>query len=125
MIALDHADDALALAKLAQQYFPQLTIHARARNRQHAMALMHLGIRHVTRETLHSALKTAGAVLGSLGLAQSQLNKTLRTFEAHDAQLLAEQVNYLDDEDKMIASAQRGREELQRLFVEDKMQQTD
>jgi hypothetical protein len=52
VLAIDDMEASLRTARLVQRSFPGVRILARARNRQHAYALLGLGIEDVVRETL-------------------------------------------------------------------------
>ena len=67
VLAIDDAEASVRTATLVREQFPQLKIFARARNRQHAFALMDAGVRNVIRETYVSSLEMASSVLEALG----------------------------------------------------------
>src|SRR5207248_1505461 len=63
VLAIDDADASKRTAALAREYFPRLKIYARARNRQHAFALMDVGVTEIVRDTYASSLEIAAWVL--------------------------------------------------------------
>ncbi len=67
VLAIDDVDVSVRTAELVREQFPKLKIFARARNRQHAFALMDLGVTNIIRETYLSSLDLAATVLESLG----------------------------------------------------------
>ena len=69
-------------------HFPHLKIIARARNRQHALRLMDLGVRYLIRETYLSSLDLAQHTLEALGLARAEALESIRRFDAHDRKQL-------------------------------------
>src|SRR4029077_441137 len=57
VLAIDEVDASVRTAVLVRAQFPHLKIFARARNRQHAFALMDAGVTEVIRETYASSLE--------------------------------------------------------------------
>src|SRR6185437_15991946 len=51
VLAIDDVDASTRAATLIREYFPRMKIFARARNRQHAFALMDAGVKNIIRET--------------------------------------------------------------------------
>ena len=78
VLAIDDVDASVRTATLVREQFPQLRILARARNRQHAFALMDAGITEVTRETFASSLEIAAAVLQALGETSANASEAVR-----------------------------------------------
>ncbi len=64
VIALDDADAASRLARVAKLHFPKMRVIARARDMRHMFALRDAGVETIERETWLSALK-----LGELAVA--------------------------------------------------------
>ncbi|MEI9904701.1 MAG: NAD-binding protein [Asticcacaulis sp.] len=67
VVAVDDADAAIDIVKLAKQHFPKLKVYARARNRRHAFDLNRAGVDYYHRETLDSALQLARDAVVALG----------------------------------------------------------
>src|SRR5216110_1739606 len=63
VLAIDDVDASIRTAVLAREQFPGVKVFARARNRQHAFALMDAGVREVIRDTYGSSLEMAASVL--------------------------------------------------------------
>ena len=101
------------------RHFPQLTVFARARNRQHAYALMDLGIDHIVRDTFHSSLELAHDVLMELGLGDFESRHTVETFRDHDTTRLNHQHQIAHDTDRLIEEAKHWTRELEEMFAED------
>jgi glutathione-regulated potassium-efflux system ancillary protein KefC/glutathione-regulated potassium-efflux system protein KefB len=106
-------------AELIQKHFPNLKVFARARNRQHAIRLMDLGVRYFMRETYFSSLDMAQNTLEALGLSRAEALESIRRFDAHDRKLLEQQRLAGEDEQKLIQTSQQAAKELEGLFEED------
>jgi monovalent cation:proton antiporter-2 (CPA2) family protein len=119
VLALDDVEASVRTATLAREQFPQLRILARARNRQHAFALMDAGVTEVTRETYASSLEIAGAVLEALGESAANAREAVRRFREHDQKTLQAQYEVKDDEEKFLATSIAAAKQLERLFEAD------
>ena len=119
MLAIDDIDASVRTAELVRRHFPNLKIIARARNRQHALRLMDLGVRYFIRETYLSSLDLAQHTLEALGLARADAIESIRRFDVHDRKQLQAQREIRDDEQKLIQSAQQAARELEQLFEAD------
>jgi glutathione-regulated potassium-efflux system protein KefB len=102
-----------------RRHFPNLKILARARNRQHALRLMDLGVRYLIRETYLSSLDLAQHTLEALGMPRSEAVESIQRFDVHDKKQLQAQREIRDDEQKLIQSAQLAARELEQLFESD------
>jgi glutathione-regulated potassium-efflux system protein KefB len=119
VLAIDDIDASVRTAELVRRNFPNLKIIARARNRQHALRLMDLGVRYLIRETYLSSLDLAQHTLEALGMARAEATESIRRFDAHDRKQLQAQREIRDDEQKLIQSAQQAARELEQLFEAD------
>nr|WP_298725773.1 monovalent cation:proton antiporter-2 (CPA2) family protein [uncultured Steroidobacter sp.] len=119
VLAMDDIEASVRTAELVQKHFPHLKVFARARNRQHAIRLMDLGVRYLMRETYYSSLDMAQNTLEALGLSRAEALESIRRFDAHDRKLLEQQRLAGDDEQKLIQTAQQAARELEGLFEED------
>jgi voltage-gated potassium channel Kch len=119
VLAMDDVDKSVRTAELVTKHFPHLKIMARARNRQHALRLMDLGVRYLIRETYLSSLDLAQHTLEALGLARADAVESIRRFDVHDKKQLQIQLEIRDDEQKLIQSAQQAARELEQLFESD------
>src|SRR6202041_3962095 len=122
VLAIDDVEASVKTAQLIRQYFPNLKIFARARNRQHAFRLMDLDVRYIIRETLVSSLEMSVQVLESLGLSKSNAMETVRQFRVHDEATMAKQHAVKDDEKKFLATTRESAEQLLHLFEADSEQ---
>lgn len=119
VLAIDDASASVRTAELVRRQFPHLKIFARARNRQHAFALMDVGVRYVIRETLVSSLEMAAAILEALGTSKAEAVASVALFRAHDERTLLEQHAIKDDEKKLVQSARESAAQLEELFSAD------
>jgi monovalent cation:proton antiporter-2 (CPA2) family protein len=119
VLAIDDVEASLRTAELVRRHFPQVPLYARARNRQHALRLVDLGVRVIRRETFLSALDLAGEVLRGLGLPEREVRFAIDTFKAQDERRLFEDYRHLSDAEKIRIGAQTYAEELERIFAQD------
>jgi monovalent cation:proton antiporter-2 (CPA2) family protein len=119
VLAIDDVDASVRTAELVRTHFPELKILARARNRQHAFALMDHGVSYIIRETYGSSLELAEAVLTSLGDAPAAARAAVRKFRQHDEKTLGEQYAIKEDEAKFMAAARESAQQLEKLFETD------
>ena len=119
VLAIEDVERSLAAARAVRKHFPNLTVFARARNRQHAHALMDLGIDRIVRDTFHSSLEIAHGVLMELGLGEFDSRHTVDTFREHDTARLMQQHEIAHDTDRMVEEARHWTRELEAIFAED------
>jgi len=119
VLTISDIDISLATAEMVRRHFPGLKIHARARNRRHALELKALGVDYVMRETWLSSLDMAREALAALGVRHPE--RYVDQFRQHDEQALEEQVRYKDDLEALVNIDRRSREELAELFEEDRV----
>ena len=117
---MDDVEQSLRIVDVAQRGFPHLAILARARNRRHAHLLMDRGVEAIVRETFHSSLALAEALLHRLGVPEDEARRTVETFRAHDEKTLAEQHAIYRDETQLIQSTQAAAAELELLLSADR-----
>jgi glutathione-regulated potassium-efflux system protein KefB len=120
VLAIDDVDASTRTAVLVREQFPRLKIFARARNRQHAFALMDAGVQLVIRDTYASSLEMAGAVLEALGETPAVARETARRFRQHDEATLLAQYRVKDDETKFLATSREAAQQLEKLFEADR-----
>ncbi len=119
VLATEDVETSVRTAEMVRRHFPNLKIMARARNRQHALRLMDIGVRYFIRETYLSSLDLAQHTLEALGLSRADAVESIRRFDVHDKQQLQVQREIRDDEQKLIQSAQLAARELEQLFESD------
>ena len=119
VLAIDDTEASVRIATLVREQFPQLKIFARARNRQHAFALMDAGVRNVIRETYVSSLEMASSVLEALGESPAAAREAVRRFRTHDEATLEAQYAVKEDQVKFVATTLAAAQQLERLFEAD------
>src|SRR5205823_105447 len=120
VLAIDDVEASTRTAVLAREQFPGLKVFARARNRQHAFALMDAGVREVIRDTYGSSLEMAASVLEALGETPAAAREAVRRFRQHDEATLAAQYQVKDDESKFLATSREAAKQLEKLFEADR-----
>lgn len=119
VLAMDDMEASVRTAEIVKRHFPRLKIFARARNRQHALRLMEIGVRYLIRETFLSSLDMSQQVLEALGMSHSDALLSAERFKAHDEKQLQAQLAVKDDEQKLIQTARLASKELEGLFEAD------
>jgi voltage-gated potassium channel Kch len=115
-------DDPAAVRRVAEHCraaHPRLALLARARGRVDAYELARLGV-PVVRETFGSALDAGERALRALGHGAYQARTVVHRFREHDEQQFAEQLAAHGDDERLLALAQAGRRELERLLADDR-----
>jgi len=120
VVALENAEENLAVTEMAKRTFPNLRIMARAHNRRHVHQLMDRGIEVIVRDTFHSSLKLAEQALLSLDLPVAAARHAIDVFQAHDEKMLLETHAIYRDERQLIQSTQDAAAELDQLFEADR-----
>lgn len=88
IIAVGGAERILEVARNVRRHFPDVAIAARAVDREHAHALMELGVTLFERETFHSALHLGKRILTHLGTSEDDAQRQAQEFHDHDQDLL-------------------------------------
>jgi monovalent cation:proton antiporter-2 (CPA2) family protein len=120
VLAIDEVEASTRTAVLVREQFPHLKIFARARNRQHAFALMDAGVTEIVRETYASSLEMAASVLEGLGETPAAAKEVVRRFRQHDEVALAAQYQVKEDESKFLATTRESAQQLEKLFESDR-----
>ncbi|WP_349656294.1 monovalent cation:proton antiporter-2 (CPA2) family protein [Xanthomonas sp. 10-10] len=118
VITLDDPETNIKTVRMIRRLYPQATVLARARNRQHAWKLMDLGAEPF-REVFATSLELGGRVLTSLGVADALAREHVERFRKHDEDLMRAQHLVYDDEAKVIQTSRDAREDLMNLFEAD------
>ncbi|RHX94786.1 potassium transporter Kef [Leptospira yasudae] len=122
ILAIQDIDVSVKVAELVKKHFPNLTIIARARNREHVFKLMELGIKIIRRDTFASALELAGETLSKLGFLDSEVEQKIRKFRAHDELTLKGQFQIRDDEKEFIKFSKNSMRQLEAAFEADRQE---
>jgi monovalent cation:proton antiporter-2 (CPA2) family protein len=118
MVAIDDVSTSIAVAGLAKQHFPNLTVIARARDRDHAYKLIQIGADRIVRETFAGSLEMTSHVLRGLGMSSVEAHETIQKFRQHDESLLYEQA-HMDEDGAIMARSREASAELANLFDKD------
>ena len=119
VVALDDTVATNVVVDMAKKHFPNLTLFVRARNRQHVFELMNLGVTRFSRETFLSSLDMGEDVLRALGVPISVASEAVARFRHFDRELLKHQHSIHTDTERMQATGQRSRQQLEELFERD------
>lgn len=119
VLAIDDPDSSVAAARMARTHFPHLDIIARARNRQHAIDLMELGITSIHRETYMTSLEVAKEVMIKRGRPEGTVLKAIERFRAYDEKLLQKQYELREDENEFRSYTTKAVQELESILMED------
>jgi len=119
VIAIDDIEASVRVAEMIHETCPKVAILARARNRQHEIALRDIGVDYVIRETLVSSLELAQALLGVLGEEPTIAARLVNTFRLHDAKTLERQRAVSHDPAAFRQTTRDASEELRTLFHDD------
>ena len=121
VIAIDGIEPSLDLVDIARENFPNLTIVARARNVQHWYQLNERGVQFIERETLDAALMSGRSVLEAMGMEPHRARTLAMRFRRHSVQQLHELAPHFRDESKLISLARAGRQQLEQLFAQERL----
>ena len=119
VLAIDDMESSLRTAETVRRNFPDLTIYARARNREHAYRLMEVGVTVLQRETFLSSLDIGVRVLEGLGFSRAEAARSVEMFREHDVRRLETHFGQHKDPDHMTRMAREWAKELEELFEQD------
>jgi monovalent cation:proton antiporter-2 (CPA2) family protein len=125
VIAIDDVEASVRVAGMIHETCPKVTILARARNRQHEIALRDIGVAYVIRDTLASSLELAQALLGVLGEDAATAQRAVAAFRTHDAETLERQRAVSHDSAAFRQTTRDAAEELKTLFDDDQRSSTE
>jgi glutathione-regulated potassium-efflux system ancillary protein KefC len=120
VVAVDDAEQSLAVVDLAREHFPHLKLVARARDVTHWNALRDRGVTELDRELFESSLHTGQRVLQALGLSADEAQTVARRFKQHNTQLLEDMYPHHKDRSKLIAVARQGRQQLEEQMARER-----
>ena len=118
--AIDGVEDSIALVDRVRGVHPGLPIVARARNVSHFLELRLRGVQVIERETFESALRAGRAALETLGMDRLRAREMADLFRRHNLATVEAQLAVYQDEQRYMAAARAGREELERQFALDR-----
>ncbi len=119
VLAVDDMEKSIEIARTVKKHFPEVEIVARARNRQHAIFLMEIGIQSIHRETYLTSLEVAKEVLVKKGLHPEHVKRRLEIFKFHDEKILKEQFEHRHNEKKFISYTTQANAQLEQILKAD------
>lgn len=119
LVAIDDKDKAVELVKAATDYFPNLTILARAYDRRHAYELVRVGGDEIVRETFESSLLFGKKALLRLGLSERRAAKAVSVFRDHDMKLFKKLAPIYGEEEQYAMAVRDSRETMEKLLTEE------
>ncbi len=125
ILAIDNEAKALEIIETVQREFPRLKILARATSRQHAYEILRLGVDHVYRETLGSALDLSVDALRELGMDERRARRVAEIFRKHDEASVRDMARLDDEDDAYISIARKHIENLESALQSDAEMQPD
>ncbi len=121
IVAVDNADKAVEIVRIARNEFPHLTIFSRARNRRHAYELDKAGASYFQRETFDSSLVMAQEAMKFFGFNAITMKKKAKKFKEFDEKMLRDSFEFFDKEPELINFARQARSELERILQGDQL----
>ena len=125
VLAIDDIEQSLKLAALAREHFPKLAVVARARNVSHYYRLKQLGIEAIDRELFDASLMSGRRVLEAMGWQPHAARNQALRFRAHNIALVEQMAPHLGDEQKLIAIAKQGRQQLETMWAQERAAQAE
>lgn len=119
VLAVGNIESSTKIAEQVRERYPHVPVLARARNRNHALALRELGCAMIMRDTFLSSLFLAERVLNELGYEPDAAADLIRTFREHDEETLDQQFAVRHDEEALIQTSIEAAAELRFLFQSD------
>ena len=120
VLAIDDVEQSLQVAAMVREHFPHLEIVARARNVTHYSGLRKLGITRIEREVLDASLLSGRGVLELLGWHPHAARTQAMRFRAHTIELIEQLTPHMGDEQKLIAMAKQGRQQLETMWAQER-----
>jgi len=123
VLAIDDFEGSMRALKSVQEHFPHLRVVARARNRQHAYALLGAGVDQVIRENFAGSVEAARITLEELGTPPEEAARATARFAAYDEAMVKKTFGLRDDEKALIESSKKYAAELEQIFHDDEQSQ--
>lgn len=127
IIAISDEAESLRVMRAVRSFAPNVRVMAAARTRQHALALMELGVapEDVIRRSYFSSLKMTEQVLVALGNSADRAKRAVQTFHVKDSETLMRQKAVPQDDANLRATAAQINTELEELFAADEKNPID
>lgn len=117
IVAVNEHEKVLEIVRVAQKHFPRLTVLARASGRTEAYELLDVGVEHVFRETLDTALRAGIEAMRELGFRSYQAHRATKTFRLHDEQSVRALHALRHDRSQYMSQARQRIEDLEQLLL--------
>jgi len=125
VIAIDQIEDSLKLVDLVRTHFPNLQMVVRARNVRHWLELASRGVDSAERETFESALRSGRHALEKLGMPPYEARELADTFRRNNLATLRAMRPHFQDQEKLVAVARSGLNELEENLRRDREARAD
>lgn len=125
VIAIDERDKAVQMVNAAKQFFPHLSVLARAYDRSHAYRLLEAGADVITRETFGSALIMGEEALKLLGYEEARAYRLMRTFKRHDEDGLKKLYEVWGNDQEYGLRVRQDIEQLEKVLRDDSEESVD
>ncbi|MEM9438612.1 MAG: NAD-binding protein, partial [Pseudomonadota bacterium] len=96
VIAIDERESINTIVRHVVEYFPQVHIVARARDRHHVYELWSLGCRDIIRETYDSSLRMGRSTFEALGYSREVAEEMVQAFNDSDRETMIEVADVFD-----------------------------
>lgn len=123
VVAVDEVDKSIEIIEMAQKYYPNLKIVARAIDRRHAYQLIHLNVHAFKRETFDSAVNLGIDALQLLGNNQQSAERAGKLFCQHDRDTLQSLADTWGDDKQYGIAVRQHLEDLKLVLDNDKKEQ--
>jgi glutathione-regulated potassium-efflux system ancillary protein KefC len=123
VVAVDNAESAMQIVKLARRHFHHLKLVVRARSRSDAFEYHEMGV-PALRETFGSALDASEASLRALDHGPLAARRVVARFRRHDEELLAAQAPHRNEVKRLLAVTLQGRQDLDQLLASEALPKT-
>lgn len=120
LIAIDNEQECQRIISLVTEYYPEVKIIARVRNRIGAIQAKGLGAHHSVREVFAAGLNAAQVMLTECGYDEAQAERLVNLFAQHDNKLVDISASKQFNLQQLIDVSVQGKNELQSLFEKDK-----
>ena len=122
VLAIDDIEQSLQVAAVVRQHFPKLQVVARARNVSHFLKLRQHGVTLIEREMLDASLLSGRKVLELMGWQPHAARNQALRFRQHTIEQIEQMLPHLGDEQKLIALAKQGRQQLEQVWAQERAQ---
>lgn len=119
ILAISDPEASLHVARMVRLHFPHLKIFAVAKNRNHVLKLMDMGIPYIMRRSYHSSLTMARDLLAELGYGNDDAQRSIDLFRVNDEITMKKQATVVNNEQAVLQTAREAAQELEQLFEAD------